>query len=484
MFCLPQSNTVEHDSQDIFPNVDILPFCNPVDSPLGLSTKAFRLIWKKMHLPDIFKKYVTDHRRCAITYAQSALLSSGVLIYFLHSGSRNAFQEQAKSSPIFTRNIAKAIDAPKIPCSKTIEDAFSQIDPTDLVPVLPALFRQLINSKLFQLHPETTDNGRFLIAVDGFTNHTYTTDSQHDTSTCPYCLKRRRGKHTWFYHIDVCLSVVTPGGQRFPLFFHRVQGAPEQENYSNEKFKQECELTALEPLIKQFRSFFPKLKFTVLADSLYANKRIMELAEKYQFEYAVVRKSGSLSSLNSEVDGLKKYVTHVSTCCRKGGQRLTRTAFVINDLFHAGHAFRLIDFQEKARRLPLTSGRFSKKSPKSRHWQWICNGKVTNVNIFEKAEKARLRWLQEDQGNSLNNRGFAARHDMSRAPESQTVWRFGMYIAYFLIQLMTIIALLHPQKMAIRNRIKDLWAELAKVSPEFLWNLPLPAQLRFVFDSS
>src|SRR4051812_20575300 len=75
---------------------------------------------------------------------------------------------------------------------------------------------------------------------------------------------------------------------------------------------------------------------------------------------------------------------------------------------------------------------------------------------FQRIDDARLRWLQEDEFNSLQKRGFAAEHDMSRSSNSQTVWKPLMFIAFTLSQLMklSILGSMARGTMAMRNWIK------------------------------
>jgi hypothetical protein len=157
---------------------------------------------------------------------------------------------------------------------------------------------------------------------------------------------------------------------------------------------------------------------------------------------------------------------------------------LIQNLSHQGYFFNAIDLEETCTK--LSSKRFAKVTQKSSHWQWIFNDKIVAQTLFENTDKARCRWFQEDQFNTLKNRGFSAKHDMSRAPHSQTVWKSLMLIASAVSFLMEIssLGMLARGTMSICNWIRDLWAELAKVPTEFLWNLPLPKQLRFFFDTS
>ena len=75
---------------------------------------------------------------------------------------------------------------------------------------------------------------------------------------------------------------------------------------SDETFKQQCELSALPYLLEKFRHYFPKLNASLLLDSLYAQGTTMDLCKQFKLNFMIVRKSGSLKSLNSNIKGLKK----------------------------------------------------------------------------------------------------------------------------------------------------------------------------------
>jgi hypothetical protein len=471
------------------------------------SSATLRFICKKMCIYELFEKYVHDPRRIKSTlYTAPSLLTAGLLIFLLRLPSRNMFQEHGELSQIFRNNIAKLAHSTSMPSQKTIEDLFLQLNPSDLNPILPDIFRQLLRSKFFQLHPEFKGNPErkknknepdvsFSIAIDAQVTHTYHDHNQHPTASCPYCLKRTRDRSIWYIHMDVVLSVIGAGGFQMPLLFHRVRANHQWENISEEKLKQECELSSLSYLLERFRLEFPRLHVTLLLDSLYANATAMNLAQKYHCNYMIVRKDGSLSSLNSDIEGLKKLQHPLTRAYNDDLWRIEQTANLFSFFIHKNHTFDVIELEETCIKLP--SKRFAKVTAKSYYCQWIINhtpllpdtilDQSSPKKIFKAIKCGRKRWLQEDFFNTINNRGFNMPHDFSRAPHSQTIWRFLIMIGFTLCNLMELSYFGHISRKstAVITWIADILAQLKYVLTEILWSVRLPKQLRFrPFDTS
>lgn len=458
------------------------------------SHRVLRLILNKTGLYELFQKHVPDPRRTASTiYSVPSLLMCGMLTFLLRSSSRNAFHEQAELSSTFGDNIARLSGishAHSMPCPRTLEDLFLKLDYHDLEPILPAIFRQLLLCKFFQLNPAFKANSEralnpkapnqpFFIAIDGQVTHTYYTHHQHPTATCPYCLKRTRGKSIWYIHCDVVLSVIGQDGFQMPLFLHRVRARQDWQECSPKKLKQECEQSALPILLEKFRHEFPHLAITLLLDSLYANATTMELAKRYHCDYIIVRKAGSLRSLNDDIAGLQTLMQPQTQTTTSGRWDVEQTAYLFPNMVHKTHTYTLIDLNEKCSK--SASSRLANIYEISSHWQWIVSQTVTPDTVFKVAKSGRLRWSQEDFFNTLNNRGFNAGHDFSRAPHSQTIWRLLMFIAFSLSTLMVLSRLgcLSRGSVAIINWFRNIWGELAHVPPDTLWARAPPKQLRF-----
>ena len=456
----------------------------------GLNSRALRLILKKTKIYSHFEKYVSDPRSRipSIIYSIPSILMHALSLLILRQPSKNALHDAELLSPHLKQNLSKLIRTTSTPSPKTVEDVMLKLDAHELEPILPNLFHTLSRGKFFDLHsefmPDSDQAHRFAIGIDAEITHTYHDFNQHPVSSCPYCLKRTIGEASWYVHCDVSLCVIGNNGFIFPLFLYRVRANHAWKREGDEEFKQQCELSALPYLLDSFRRYFPKLKADLLLDSLYAQGTTMDLCDQFRLGYMIVRKSGSLKSLNSNIEGLKELQPPQKRQYKDGLWNKEQTAFSFSDLSHREHVFTLIDLEEKCTKLP--SKRFAKVTEKSSHWQWITNLAVKVDQIFNAIHKGRLRWYQEDFFNTLENRGFNFRHDFSRSPHSQTIWRLLTFIAFALSSLMQLSLLGHLSRRgcAIINWIKAIFGELCYLLPDRLWQSPLPKQLRFWNDSS
>jgi hypothetical protein len=456
------------------------------------NSQALRLILKKTKIYDLFEKYVSDPRRVSsITYFIPSILMHSLSLLLLRRPSKNALHDAEKLSACLKQNLAKLIHASSTPCPKTVENVMLKLNAEELESILPLLFRQLLRGKFFKLHSEflpsngkSDETPRICIAIDAEITHVYHDSNQHPTGSCPYCLKRTRGNTSWYIHCDVSLCVIGDNGFIFPLFLYRVRANHAWEMEGDEEFKQQCELSAMPYLLEKFRSYFPKLQVDILLDSLYAQGTAIGLCEQFGLEYIIVRKSGSLRSLNSNIEGLKKLESPQERQYREGRWNKEQIAFCFSDLSHKEHAFTLIDLEERCTKLP--SKRFAKVTEKHSHWQWITNVAFKVDQIFHVAHKGRLRWYHEDFFNSLECRGFNFKHDFSRSANSQTIWRLLTFIAFALSSLMqfSLVGYLSRKGCAIINWIEAIFGELCYLSPDLLFTSPLPKQLRFWFDTS
>jgi hypothetical protein len=468
-------------------------YSEPLSSTKGgggeeFNSQGLRLILKKTK---IYEKYVSEPRRVSsITYSIPSILMHALSLLLLRRPSKNALHDAEKLSPCLKQNLAKLIQAPSTPCPKTVEDTMLKLNASELEPILPLLFRGLLRGKFFKLHSEflsdmmSDETPRFLLGIDAEITHVYHDMNQHPVTSCPYCLKRTRGDTSWYVHCDVSLCVIGEDDFIFPLLLYRVRANHAWEIEGDEGFKQQCELSALPCLLERFRHYFPKIKADLLLDSLYAQGTAMDLCEQFRLGFMIVRKSGSLKSLNSNIEGLKKLESPQKRQYREGRWNKEQTAYAFSDLSHKEHIFTLIDLEERCTKLP--SKRLAKVNEKSSHWQWITNLAIKVDQVFQAAHKGRLRWFQEDFFNSLKNRGFNFRHDFSRSPHSQTIWRLLTFIAFALSSLMqlSLVGYLSRKGCAIINWIEAIFGELCYLAPDLLLANPLPKQLRFWFDTS
>ena len=452
-----------------------------------IPVRSLKWLLNKLKLKEVFKKYVQDPRRSSSAYSITSLLMSGLFISLFRNPSRHQFYQHLSKPYIYRRNLnfLAGIEGASFPSTRTLEDNYQICNPQQLQEVLFSLFDNLCKSKAFINHPSLLSHGRYLLAIDAFHIHTYHPLSQHLCHYCPYCLKREREEKVWYVHMIVVASVISPGGFQFPLFIHRIKKNAAPSSASNIDFKQQCELSCLPIILEAIKRRFPKLKFNLLLDALYCNKPVLDIAQKLGFEYEIVRKAGNFPSLNEDIEGLKRS-SHTPLIIHQFATKrfmVYQSIQFFNDLIpsYSSHPLTILEVNEVARKKP--SKRFAKVHQKQSHWQWIVNSTLDASNAVQHAARARLRWKEEDMGNTLKNRGFNLKHDFSRHPQSQSIWLLLMFIAYAItsIFLLSEIGFHSRKKSTIIFLMQQMLVDLLRFSFDFLFNFQgkSPKLLRF-----
>jgi hypothetical protein len=455
---------------------------NEIDFPV----KWLKLIFNKLKIKDLFNKNVKDSR-VNPRYSLVSLLMFSLSTHLFRSCSKNDFHQNFKRKSA-CKAMARFCDfnSDQCPCPRTVDDLLLNLKPEELLSILPSIFRHLIRQKVFQLHPEFIPQGEFAITIDAYATHTYYEHSQHPCKCCPYCLKRTRGDKVWYLHFDLVASFIAPNGFQIPLLFHRIRNRPEWGQLSDDKWKQECERTALPLLLRELRQQFPRLRLCIHMDALHATGPNLSLLKELKMGYSIVRKAKVLKTVGTDCEGLKKIQsTFQKVNIKKEDKRfnIQQEIYFFNDVQYREHSLSIIQLNESGEK--KTSKRFAKIQSKQTHWEWIVHQTLTKENVGRVAAGSRIRWKQEDLFNSLQCRGFAVRHDFNRAPISQSVRLYLILIAFAISSILaystagrTIFCRGHTLIFTMKQMLNDL----IYLTDIILTESHNPIQLRFAKD--
>ena len=326
-------------------------------------------------------------------------------------GSKNAFHQEGRSSEDAEAVIAKfaGIDSGELPATRTIDDVLSRLD-----------------------HEEMND---ILMSV---------------------------GKEVWYLHMHVMVSIVCPGNVRIPIYLYPIHAKSLtcDETASHEKFKQECELAAFPVILNKIREQFPRLKFCILMDSLYANGPAIKISKKNRMEFMIVRKDGSMKTVGQDCDGLEKIseqkiAGQVEENSRDEEKKIKRSFRFFNEVAYQGVKLNVLRFDEWV---------FDKNGTQLSyvHWEWLVSWKLSKKNAPSTARRGRMRWLEEDLFNTLKNRGFNIKHDYSRNSSAQIVWSILIMLAFLITELFVITRQITMIKRnrSLRDFMRSIFYEL------------------------
>lgn len=162
-------------------------------------------------------------------------------------------------------------DDPKLhtACSQTWQNRLSRVDSARLEDALLGLVRYLIRGRWFD---EARVCGRLAVAVDGTLRERIRSRTLGEREKRRYVLEAR---------------IVTPWGWNIPVMSEPV------DSYDGEREKQDCEMNAFKRLASRLKKAFVRQGFCIIGDALYACGPVIDICEKYGWEYILVFKEGS-----------------------------------------------------------------------------------------------------------------------------------------------------------------------------------------------
>lgn len=469
---------------------------------VNLESAAFIRYVQDIGLPQIFETLPDLRQQSRCTYSISSLSMWAFHTCAFRQGSKNAMQTSMESiaTPDGKENFLHLLNMGEgvktIPHSSVVDDALSKIDCMEFSEILLDIFDRLIEKKNFYHNQEVLlPYNNFQIGTDGFWTHHYTEPHSVDANGnngCPYCLPRvhNRGKpdqFTTWVHVMVTFVLICEG-LTLPLYVYPLKAGQVKEDQSDANLKEQCELAAAHIVLPLIRQRYPRLSFTFLGDSLYANQQFVRLCEKLKFDYIIVCKDGSQKNLYKRCNALAQTEFYKQNYTREETEKieqgtLTRKAAWFNTAEMGDVFTNVLRFEESVIKSDGSSEIIYKGA-------WICSKKIFHNNCFKRVKQGRSRWNHEDLHNTLKNRGYDIKHDIARAnPNLLMVWKMMMFIAFFITELFmsTIIAQGLQKTRSCMKFAKDMLQQLIERSWEAISLSPIlikpRVQFRFNFLS-
>ena len=337
-----------------------------------------------------------------------------------------------------TENIFHLDTLQEMPYWETINDFLKEVSAEELQEIIYQMAERLIRMRSFE-------QGRYrgtywLIDVDG--THLHSFSKRH----CSKCLTRERKLKDGstvieYYHAIVEAKLVLSNGVVISIASEPI------ENSDGKNDKQDCELKALYRLAEKLKKRFPRLPICLCMDALYANESVFELCQKNKWAYLIRFKEGSLPSVWSEYEMLKKLED-------KEQMRFERDGILYEYAW-----VNKITYNE--RELNCAECKIGEK-----HFVYLSSLPIKDKNVEETIAAGRKRWSIENQGfNVQKNNDYAIEHLYSKAPK-------GLINHYLLIQIAHTIEQLIYMTMVKIHEIRISRKELRiKLREQFCYKL-------------
>ena len=289
----------------------------------------------------------------------------------------------------------------EIPYWETIQDVFINIKTDELRNIQKYIVKALIRSKMFDKY---RFNGSFQLLFDGtgLSNHNYNLNNN--------CLirKHRDGKISYYKYVLECKLVV--GNIVISLDSEFI----ENEKMLTDKQKQDCETNAFKRMIKRIKKNFPKYKFIITGDALYATAPIMKLCKKYKWNYIFNFKPDRLREINEAFEDNINYQNQTNH----------KNYYLSTGIKYKGIMLSTFKYMET-------------KNLKTTTFRYISDLEIKDSNIKKIVSMGRKRWKIENEGfYTQKHRTFNISHLNSRNDTAMKNHYFFIQFAHTIRQLL------------------------------------------------
>ncbi len=286
------------------------------------------------------------------------------------------------------------------------------------------IVKTLICSKMFDRYKY---NGYFQLIFDGtgLSNHNYNLNNN--------CLKRKHkdGKISYYKYVLECKLVV--GNIVISLDSEFI----ENKKMITEKQKQDCETNAFKRMIKRIKKNYPKQKFIITGDGLYATSPIMKLCNKYEWKFIFNLKPERLKEVNSSFEGNIKLCNEVNI----------KNYYLSTSIEYKKVILNVFKFIET-------------KKNKETTFRYVSNLVINDSNIKEVVSLRRRRWKIENDGFYMQkHRTFDITHLNSKNDNAMKNHYFFIQFAHTIRQLLELGNILTK---SLKLKIKEVSANLLK----------------------
>ena len=288
----------------------------------------------------------------------------------------------------------------EIPYRETIQDVFIDMQIDELRDIQKYIVKALIRSKMFDKYRY---DGAFQIIFDG------TGLSNHDYNLNGNCLTRKSkdGHISYYKYVLECKLCVGP------IVISLDSEFIENKEMLTEKQKQDCEINAFKRMVKRIRKNYPKQKFLVTGDGLYATSPVISIIEGYKWLYIFNLKPERLKYINECFEG---NITLENETSHKHYYLSTNIEYKN----HILHAFNFVENEDE---------------DIETIFRYITNILTNNDNIKELVKLGRKRWQIEECFYTQKHRTFNISHMCSRNDNAMKCHYFFIQFAHTIRQL-------------------------------------------------
>ena len=406
----------------------------------------------KSQLPQLLKRLnkINDPRNPKkVKHSLTLLMIYGILMFVFQISSRRQVNKQM-THPQFKKNLAMIFpELEDLPHADTLFRLLRDIDVDEIEASLSELIKRLIAKKKFKRY---LINNCYPIAIDGTQkmpfselwckqllqrkNKRKNADEQDDKDIQPLKDNNKEATQTepysqedyqyYVYVLEANLSF--QNGMVIPLLSEFL----EFEQGDMENNKQDCEQRAFKRLTERLKKYFPKLPIILLLDGLYANGPIMTQCVEKNWQFMIVLKDDSLSTVWEEFESLLKLLPENHHTMNWGVRHqkyhwVNKIEYYFDTNDSQKMVIHIVTCDEEWQEVN-SDGEFITKQ--SRH-AWISSRPINNSNIHERCNLgARYRWGIEASILVEKHQGYSYEHCFAIDWQAMKGYHYLMRLAH------------------------------------------------------
>jgi len=353
-----------------------------------------------------------------ITYTQSDFLYLGILknVCSLHS-MREMEANFNEEACVHTLKILSGNETlEEIPHSDTLNYYLERLSPACLSELRRKMITSLVRGKQFYKSRLLGEYWRVILDGTGL----FYFKEKH----CENCLrethKDETGKVSYrYYHKVVEAKLYLSENVILSI------GTEFIENERETVEKQDCEINAAKRLLSRLKKEYPRMKFCIQGDALYATEPMMELCRKKGWEYLFTQKESRQKLLGESYEWIRagEKERRIKGLCKEEGSG-----------YYANHVEEMAGKKEI---MNLYEYQYQNKGGKKIEFQWVTGIEVTKRNLEELIKAGRERWKIENEG--FNNQ----KHGLYRIEHLNSRNKNAMKNHYLLTQIADILMQLY-----------------------------------------
>ena len=368
----------------------------------NLLREIIKIIHK--YLPQLFPMIskLTDKRhKSYIKYNIRTIIITRILALICGITSMNSMNTKFNTEEAI-QNLSKICkqELKEVPDWQTIQDVIEDLSYEEIEDIRKYIVNALLRSKMFDRF-RYNNSLQLLVDATGLSSHDYNLNDN--------CLTRTKDGKTKYYKYVLEAKLVF-GNIVISLDSEWI----ENTEMKNENDKQDCEVNAFKRMAIRIKQNYPKYKFIITGDALYASKPMMDICKSNEWFYIFNLKKDRLKNLYEEFMDNVNYENETTL----------KNYFLSSNLEYRGHkvcAFQYIEEIEE----------------KTTIFTYVSNLKVTDRNISEIVSMGRRRWKIENEGFNVQKNGtFAISHLCSRNDNALKIHYLFIQIAHIIRQLL------------------------------------------------